>query len=100
MAPHDSSIQYVTKYSLFFLCRTKKDKTLKWYRDGTLLLNSDLAKNESYRIKISAKGHLKFAEVKPRDAGRYNCSYHKDKRNKEWIITGRSLTRRLRLKCI
>ena len=74
---------------VFIACRTKKDKTLKWYRNGTLLLNSELAKNESYRIKISAKGHLKFAEIKPKDAGSYKCSYSKDKKKKEWIITGK-----------
>ena len=78
------------KFMCFFLARrTKKDKTLKWYRDGTLLLNSELAKNESYRIKISARGHLKFAEIKPKDAGSYKCSYSKDKEKKEWIIKGK-----------
>ena len=70
----------------------KKDKNLKWYRNDTLLLNTELAKNESYRIKISSKGYLKFAEVRLKDAGHYKCTFRKDKKKKEWIIKGINLT--------
>ena len=85
---------------LIFYSRSKKDKTVRWYKNGTLLMNTKLAKTESFRVKISSKGYLKFAKIKLKDAGRYTCTFKAGARKKKWIIKGTATDIQHYFKCV